>query len=230
MYSSVDHAQFHNLIIYIQTLIVNRTSKCIFIYTLNPNLQSRLEQSKAATLGGGDLLLAVRLPEGTEKNEWLALNAVYFFNELCLIMGPIRRLCTCLKMSAGTHDYLWQDDARFVTPTAMSASEYVDQLLVWAELQINDESIFPLLYGNRYPRNFEKRVSAILRRFFRVYAHIYTNHYDDMNDINCVEHLNTCFKFLLYFITEHKLIDTAEFKPIENIIAKFNMPEDISRK
>lgn len=51
-------------------------------------------------------------------------------------------------MSAGdTHKFLWRDSTKYLTPTEMSAPEYVEQLMDWAESQLNDESIFPLQVG-----------------------------------------------------------------------------------
>ena len=35
-----------------------------------------------ATLGAGNLQEAVLLPEGEDKNEWLAVNTVDFFNQI----------------------------------------------------------------------------------------------------------------------------------------------------
>ena len=36
----------------------------------------------AATLGSGNLRLAVMLPEGEDINEWVAVNTVDFFNQV----------------------------------------------------------------------------------------------------------------------------------------------------
>ena len=42
-----------------------------------------LHKHAQATLGAGNLHDAVTLPEGEDANEWLAVNTVDFFNEMC---------------------------------------------------------------------------------------------------------------------------------------------------
>jgi MOB kinase activator 1 len=38
----------------------------------------------AATLGSGNLRLAVMLPEGEDINEWVAVNSKFLLNLICL--------------------------------------------------------------------------------------------------------------------------------------------------
>lgn len=110
---------------------------------------------------------AVKLPKGEDLNEWLAVNTVDFFNELNLIYGTISQFCSkesCPVMSAGsTHQFLWQDTTKYLTPTEMSAPEYVEQLMDWAESQLNDESIFPLQIGT-FPRGLGTRYHTVRSR------------------------------------------------------------------
>lgn len=57
-----------------------------------------------ATLGSGNLRQAVVLPSGEDRNEWLAVNTVDFFNQINLLYGSITEFCTdqtCPIMSAG---------------------------------------------------------------------------------------------------------------------------------
>jgi MOB kinase activator 1 len=57
-----------------------------------------------ATLGSGNLRQAVVLPNGEDRNEWLAVNTVDFFNQINLLYGSITEFCTdvtCPIMSAG---------------------------------------------------------------------------------------------------------------------------------
>eukprot|EP01031_Cornospumella_fuschlensis_P029562 gene29562-35681_t len=44
------------------------------------------------TLGSGDLLGAVKLPEGEDYNEWLAANVFDFFNEVNLIWDIVTEI------------------------------------------------------------------------------------------------------------------------------------------
>ena len=123
-------------------------------------------------------------------------------------------------MNAGPDfTYLWQDTTRYPTPTEMTAPQYVDRLMEWAESQINDDSLFPLTPGSGFPRDFHRRVSTIFRRFFRVYAHIYHCHLDDIKEFSADAHLNTCFKHFLFFCLEFKLIPDGELAPLKEVIS-----------
>ena len=47
-----------------------------------------LHKYAQATLGAGNLHDAVTLPDGEDVNEWLAVNTVDFFNEMCAPLCP----------------------------------------------------------------------------------------------------------------------------------------------
>ena len=56
------------------------------------------------TLGSGNMLLAVELPNGEDLNEWLAVNTIEFYNEISILYGTLVEFCTpelCPNMSAG---------------------------------------------------------------------------------------------------------------------------------
>ena len=110
----------------------------------------------------------------------------------------------------------------------------------WAQNLLDDEAVFPnkigsiiiylplatsssiLLLGVAFPRNFRDTVKTIVRRLFRVYAHIYSNHFDHicalgiegvfhilMDIINpfltlivYLAHLNTSYRHFFLFINE----------------------------
>jgi MOB kinase activator 1 len=66
--------------------------------------QHDLMKYAAATLGSGNLRLAVQLPDGEDLNEWIAVNTVDFFNQINMLFGTITDYCTqesCPVMSAG---------------------------------------------------------------------------------------------------------------------------------
>ena len=66
-----------------------------------------LHKYAQATLGAGNLHDAVTLPEGEDVNEWLAVNTVDFFNEMCTPQSlrgrrPGRRLTLSVRPVAAT--------------------------------------------------------------------------------------------------------------------------------
>jgi MOB kinase activator 1 len=108
-----------------------------------------------ATLGAGNLHEAVVLPEGEDKNEWLAVNTVDFFNQINLLYGSITEFCTkdsCACMSAGPqYEYHWADGVTIKKPIMCSAPEYVDYLMSWVQAQLDDEGLFPSELGAPRP-------------------------------------------------------------------------------
>ena len=65
--------------------------------------QYQLRKYAEATLGGGSLRKIVKLPEGEDENEWLAVNMVDFYNQINLLYGAITEFCSpqsCPEMKA----------------------------------------------------------------------------------------------------------------------------------
>lgn len=185
--------------------------------------QHKLSEYAKATLGSGNMLNAVKLPVGEDKNEWLAVNTVDFFNEISLLYGTITEFCTttsCPVMSAGPQfEYLWADGVKQKKPKKVSAPDYVDLLMSWVETQLNDEQIFPLALGSPFPKNFEQVVRVIFKRLFRVYAHIYHSHFQKIVGLGAEAHLNTCFKHFIYFVRQFSLIEQKELNPLKDLIS-----------
>lgn len=201
----------------------NKTFKPIKNHPTNQSL--KLSQYAKETLGSGNMKEAVKLPVGEDINDWLAVNTVDFYNEISLLYGTLTEACTpetCAVMKAGEkYEYLWADGVKYKKPVKVSAPEYVDLLMTWAESQLNDESIFPSKLGTPFPKNFKQIVSVIFKRLFRVYAHIYYSHFNKMVSFGAEAHLNTCFKHFIYFVHEFELIDSKELEPMKDLINKW---------
>ncbi|OQR86136.1 maintenance of ploidy protein mob1 [Achlya hypogyna] len=197
-----------------------------------------LHKHAKATLGGGDMRLAVMLPENEDLNEWLAVNTVDFFNEISIVYGTILEFCSkesCPLMSAGPKyvsatlisnetsggrfEYLWKDSKQYKTPAKLPAPEYIDMLMSWVEEQLADSSVFPPTEGAPYPRNFVASIKNIFRRLFRVYAHVYYSHFDKIVSLGAEAHLNSCFKHFILFVLQFDLVDTREQEPLKDLIA-----------
>jgi len=158
------------------------------------------------------LRLAVQLPEGEDLNEWLAVHTVDFFNHLNMLYG------TCPIMSAGPrYEYLWEDGVRYKRPAKLPAPEYVDALMNWAQSLLDDENTFPNKIGVPFPKNFRDTVKTIVRRLFRVYAHIYSNHFDQICALGIEAHLNTSYRHFFLFIHEFDLVDKKELSPLDEL-------------
>ena len=120
--------------------------------------------------------------------------AVDFFNEISLLYGTITEFCTpsaCAVMSAGPkYEYLWADGTTIKTPIKVPAPEYIDYLMTWVEGIVNNESVFPTEMDHPFPKNFISHVQVIFKRLFRVYAHIYYSHFQQIVELGAEVTLN----------------------------------------
>ncbi|ODQ50673.1 Sid2p-Mob1p kinase complex regulatory subunit Mob1 [Saitoella complicata NRRL Y-17804] len=182
----------------------------------------QLRRLAEATLGSGNLKKAVQLPEGEDLNEWLAVNTVDFFQQINMLYGTITEFCTptsCPMMSAGpTHEYLWHDPPNYPSPTSLPASTYIDLLFTRTQSLLDNPLIFPQKPGIPFPRNFRDEVSAVLRRLFRVYAHIYWEHYAVVRELGLEAHLNTGLKHFVCFCREFGVVGEKEFEPLRELV------------
>ncbi|XP_029776743.1 MOB kinase activator 3B isoform X1 [Suricata suricatta] len=176
------------------------------------------KRAQASLNSGVDLKAAVQLPSGEDQNDWVAVHVVDFFNRINLIYGTICEFCTeqtCPVMSGGPkYEYRWQDDLKYKKPTALPAPQYMNLLMDWIEVQINNEDIFPTCVGVPFPKNFLQICKKILCRLFRVFVHVYIHHFDRVIVMGAEAHVNTCYKHFYYFVTEMNLIDRKELEPL----------------
>eukprot|EP01137_Pigoraptor_chileana_P006075 Opistho-2@50019 len=184
-----------------------------------------LKQTKASLGVGEQLRNIVRLPQGEDLNEWLAVHVVDFFNRINLIYGTVGEFCdakSCPTMSAGKqYEYHWMDGEKYKKPTSMPASQYVILLMEWIEHQVNDEDIFPSKVGVAFPKTFLPTVKNIFKRLFRVFAHVYFHHFDKLQSIGAEAHVNTCYKHFYLFVTEFQLIEPKELEPLKELNAHY---------
>ncbi|EWY93284.1 maintenance-ploidy protein mob1 [Fusarium oxysporum f. sp. lycopersici 4287] len=175
----------------------------------------QLRQYAEVTLGGGSLRKVVKLPEGEDENEWLAVNMVDFYNQINLLYGAITEFCSpqsCPEMKATDEfEYLWQDNENYKRPTKMPAPAYIEQLMSWVQANIDNEQVLPSKIGVPFPKSFPALVRQIFKRMYRVYAHIYCHHYPVIRELGLEPHLNTSFKQYVLFVDEHGLASGRDY-------------------
>jgi len=186
----------------------------------------QLKKYADATLGSGNLRAAVTLPEGEDLNEWVAVNTVDFYNQINMLYGTITEFCTpdeCPIMCAGARfEYHWMDGVKYKKPKKCPAPQYIELLMDWIQDQLDDESVFPSKIGVSFPKTFMNTAKVILKRLFRVYAHIYHSHFDKIISLGEEAHLNTSFKHFIFFVQEFNLIDKKELQPMQYLIDQFD--------
>ncbi|CCE62805.1 hypothetical protein TPHA_0D01650 [Tetrapisispora phaffii CBS 4417] len=182
-----------------------------------------LKQIVEMTLGSkGVLNQAVKLPKGENENEWLAVHCVDFYNQINMLYGTITEFCSpqsCPRMIAtNEYEYLWsfQKDQ---PPVSVSAPKYVEVLMKWCQDQFDDETFFPSKTSGTFPNRFIQKVAIpILRRLFRVYAHIYCHHFNEILELNLQTVLNTSFRHFCLFVQEFQLLRPSDFGPLLELV------------
>lgn len=175
-----------------------------------------------ATLGSGSALAqAVKLPKDEDLNEWLAVHIVDFYNQINMLYGSITEFCspkTCPRMIAtNEYEYLWQDPA-LRKPISVSAPVYVENLMNWIQGFFDDESVFPVKLNSSFPSKFFPLAKTIMKRLFRIYAHIYCHHFEEITELGLQTHLNTSLKHFVLFSKEFDLVSDKDFGPLEELV------------
>lgn len=177
-----------------------------------------------STLGSGSALAqAVKLPRDEDLNEWLAVHVVDFYNQLNMLYGTITEFCspqTCPRMTATSeYEYLWQD-SNISKPVSVSAPKYVECLMLWIQSLFDDENIFPSKLNQPFPPQFQPLVRTVMKRLFRIYAHIYCHHFSEVIELGVNTLLNTSFKHFLLFADEFGLIASKDYGPLQSLVVE----------
>lgn len=88
----------------------------------------------------------------------------------------------------------------------------------WIEQLLDNERVFPVAEGEPFPSDFVDTVKKIFRRLFRVYAHIYHSHFNQVCDLGEEAHLNSLFKHFIIFSNHFKLIVPQELAPLQELV------------
>jgi len=174
------------------------------------------------SLGCSNLISQVTLPQGISEEEWLAVTTHEFFTSLCILNNALADVCTettCPDMCAGPYTYMWADGDEVKIPTKMSAPRYFETLLTWVDKQLNNEAFLPVQAGVPFPPTFRKGMRVIYKRLFRIYAHVFHSHFQDMMEEDAHAHLKHSFKHFIYFVKEFDLIDNEELEPLQDLVS-----------
>ncbi|EFO93796.1 hypothetical protein CRE_12507 [Caenorhabditis remanei] len=188
------------------------------------------KQAEATLHSGVDLRHAVKLPPSENFDDWLAVHTVDFFNRINLMYGTISDVCTresCPTMCGGSrYEYLWQDGLEYKKPTRLPAPQYMQLLMDWIEVRINDESIFPSSTNVSFPKDFRQICKKILTRLFRVFVHVYIHHFDRIRELGAEPHANTLYKHFYFFVTEYGMVSTKELEALKDMTERLLEPSN----
>eukprot|EP01102_Stenamoeba_stenopodia_P004362 TRINITY_DN1466_c0_g1_i3.p1 TRINITY_DN1466_c0_g1~~TRINITY_DN1466_c0_g1_i3.p1 ORF type:complete len:237 (-),score=55.03 TRINITY_DN1466_c0_g1_i3:213-923(-) len=171
-----------------------------------------------------DVREAVKCPPEETENEWICQKVIELHKTATLIYSLVSDECTaekCPVMSAGPRiQYYWADGDKIKKPIKVSAPEYVNLLQAWIHQQLDDEAIFPS--EDEFPKDFKERVKPILKRLFRVYAHVFCHHGEKIRASEAAEHVTIAFKHYFYFVKEFDLVDDKDLEPMKPVIDQIN--------
>jgi len=202
-----------------------------------------------------DMKKIVKCPPDEDINDFLANHVVDFYTRAKLVYSTVMdtddalmRTCNgqnCPAMNGGPkYEYLWQDGNR--KPEKLSAPEYVIRLMEWIDDLITDEKIFPPVDDVPFPSNFKDVCKKIFRRLYRVFVHVYIEHFercfhsrniflsqyfhvspcdvihlfDRLQEAGAEAHTNTFYRHYYFFMKEHKLMEDKDFAPLETLNEK----------
>lgn len=189
--------------------------------TKAPEPQYLSEQHYRASIVNRSFKRLVALPKFINLNEWLAATIFDIFNTVNIFWGAVAEFCTaksCPSMSVGDVEFLWVDAQK--KAVKLPAAQYVDYTLTQIQNQVEDESVFPSRHGTPYTKDMVLVCRQICKQLFRVLAHVYCAHFDEMAAAQVEAHLNTLFCHFLEFCFEFDLIDRKEVEPLHDLIAK----------
>uniref|UniRef100_A0A8C8RRI9 MOB kinase activator 1B n=1 Tax=Pelusios castaneus TaxID=367368 RepID=A0A8C8RRI9_9SAUR len=179
------------------------------------------------TLGGREetLLFHKNRTEGkAHRYVWYVFKGLNYVNGICVTsVFPLNDLLYDVFpffVFQPRYEYHWADGTNIKKPIKCSAPKYIDYLMTWVQDQLDDETLFPSKIGVPFPKNFMSVAKTILKRLFRVYAHIYHQHFDPVIQLQEEAHLNTSFKHFIFFVQEFNLIDRRELAPLQELIEK----------
>ncbi|OAQ85138.1 protein kinase activator (Mob2) [Purpureocillium lilacinum] len=196
---------------------------------------------------GNPMTLIVR-PEIVDPGEWLWLNSIECYqvsyklsrnqNEMVFLFAAPRIVRKCRR------SFTWLDQNAI--PVKLSAHHHITLTLRWMTKKIEDETLFPTdprgavsaLYsrvareanlaadsreewlGRRsgFPKQFDITCQLMFRQMFRIYAHLYWNHFTDLYHLGLEKELNSCFSHFLLAATTHSMLRQHDLEPMQDLI------------
>ncbi|PNY22498.1 Maintenance of ploidy protein mob2 [Tolypocladium capitatum] len=175
------------------------------------------------------------------RNLW---NFVRIIHEKELDGNSICNPTTCPKMSAGDHSYTWLNQDQ--EPAEFPARESMTLTQRWITGKIDNDTIFPTNplgasfancpeYSNSiglphynedwlgiqsgFPKQFGVTCQLMFRQIFRIYAHLYWNHFvEPFYHLNLEKHLDSCFSSFILTATSLDMLRRDELEPMQDLI------------
>ncbi|TRY73205.1 hypothetical protein TCAL_02227 [Tigriopus californicus] len=172
-----------------------------------------------------DLIFLTDLPGGLDSKEWIASHTIGFFEHINLMYGTVSEFCTpstCPDMTGpGNRQYHWIDDKG--KKARLSAPQYIDYIMTYAQKSINDDTIFPTKHGLEFPATFESHVKKIHKLLFHVLAHIYHMHFKEVVLLQLHAHLNAVFAHFVEFNLRFHMVEDKELEVLDDLMVALKL-------
>lgn len=76
--------------------------------------------------------------------------------------------------------------------------------------------------GLEFSKDFINVARSIFRQLFRIFAHIYHQHYEKIVTLSAEGHLNTLFTHFVCFAREFDLLEKKELQPMQDLIQELD--------
>eukprot|EP01080_Neovahlkampfia_damariscottae_P003091 gene3091-5261_t len=181
-------------------------------------IRYKLHLASQQSLGiSADYAKLVKLPKGENKDEWIAVHTIDFYNIVNRLFSCIQKCNkdTCPIMSCGKDfTYLWKDESKkeFKTAKELPADTYI---LLSLEKIGSFVDTFPSDVNTPYPKDYSKNVKKMFKWMFRIYAHMMKNHWKEIEANGIEAHINSNFKHFVYFAVNFDLVPAKEMDPMK---------------
>lgn len=166
------------------------------------------------------MVMAIQLPAGIRLESWIAAQVLGIMCDLHLLDGLLKVICTCHVLGTSQFAWFWQDD-NTETVEQISAKDYCYRLLGYARDLYETRVPLDIELGQDYPETFMDDMKRLVKRAFRIYAHILQQHMDIIKEQQIDEHLKVCFKRLVYVALEFQLISDKDSEALSPLVRKY---------
>ena len=120
------------------------------------------------------------------------------------------------------YKYAWADGVTIKRPIEVSAPVYTDYLMKWVQAFVLEDKNFPANETTPFAKDFRENMKNIYKRLFRVYAHCFQHHEEQISQSGLEKYWNTSFKKFYLLIVEFGLVDAKEMMALEKKINQIN--------
>ncbi|CAO3684197.1 unnamed protein product [Umbelopsis vinacea] len=196
------------------------------LHIQSSQMSSQVMRKKAFHMLSSDNLRKIsQLPAGETEQDWITINLLEFFQHIMALYATISSYCTsstCPSMTAGAnYEFFWAQDGK--KPIKVSAPHYTELLRSWIIGSLQNDQLVPEHPGEEFPKDFHKRISPIYKRLFRVYAHIYHSHFEQIQALDERLAFDLSCKHFILFAKEFTLIDQNSLNPLSELITTYGI-------